>query len=222
MRSRAYVTSQNIERKGEAWLASLRRRVRPRPNLRLNPSRCALLVIDLVHYFASPRGRAYLPATKAILPNVGRLVDAWHRRGGAVVFTRHAHEGPHDLGMLGKFFSDYIHFGEPEAELVDALQPVAESDLVLRKTTYDAFAGTGLETHLRLTGCDQVLVTGVLTQMCCETTARSAFVLGFETFVAADATATTGERHHLASLAGMASCVAVVLGTREILDMCAD
>lgn len=219
MRSRAYVTTENIDRKCEAWLASLRRRAKPRHRLRLDPGRCALLVIDLVNYFARPGDRAYLPATAAIVPRVADLVGAWHRLGGTVAFTRHCHEGEHDLGMLGRFFDDRIRCGMPEADLVDSLRP-AESDIVLRKTTYDAFRDTELEEHIRRRGCTQVLVTGVLTQMCCETTVRAAFVRGFETFVAADATATTGERLHVASLATMASCVAVVLSTREILEIC--
>jgi len=221
MRSRAYVTFENIDRKSAAWVAAVRRSARQRPHLRPAVSRCALLVIDMVNYFARPGERAFLPASEAVLPNILRLVSLWRERGGTVVLTRHCHEGRHDLGMLGRFFSDHIRCGYPEADLVDALRPgTGSAEIVLRKTTYDAFHSTGLCELLRQRGCDQVLVAGVLTQMCCETTARSAFVRGFETFVAADATATTAERLHLASLRSMASCVAVVFGTREILDLC--
>ena len=121
--------------------------------------------------------------------------------------------------MLGRFFSDHIRAGEPESELVGAFAPAGD-DLVFRKTTYDAFTGTPLAGFLQERGAEQVLVTGVLTHMCCETTARAAFCRGYEVYVAADATASTCEERHLHSLLAMADSVAVVMGTEEILERC--
>jgi len=71
---------------------------------------------------------------------------------------------------------------------------------------------------LRRAGKDQVVVTGVLTHMCCETTARSAFCRGFEVYLPADALASSDEAHHTASLLNLADAVAVVLSTRELLE----
>ena len=90
---------------------------------------------------------------------------------------------------------------------------------MLGKETYDAFIGTELESLLGERGLDQVLVTGVLTHMCCETTARSAFCRGFEVYVAADATATSSEERHLGSLLSMADAVAVITSTEEVLGL---
>ena len=89
---------------------------------------------------------------------------------------------------------------------------------MVRKTTYDAFLNTELEDILGSAGVDQVLVTGVLTHMCCETTARSAFCRGFEVYVAADATASSREELHLGSLVSMADSVAVIVGSEEVLE----
>jgi len=118
--------------------------------------------------------------------------------------------------MLGRFFSDYIRAGEPESEILPALAPLA-GEAVVRKKTYDAFLGTGMEEMLRSVGMEQILVTGVLTHMCCETTARSAFCRGFEVYVAADATADISEPLHTASLMSMADSCAIVLGSSEVL-----
>ncbi|MFC1540391.1 cysteine hydrolase, partial [Gemmatimonadota bacterium] len=85
------------------------------------------------------------------------------------------------------------------------------------KNTYDAFLDTPLQLVLEEKGIEQVLVTGVLTHMCCETTARSAFCRGFEVYVAVDAMASKSEEHHLGSLHSMADSVAVMMSTREIL-----
>jgi nicotinamidase-related amidase len=220
MRTAGYVTEANLERHAEAWLEEIRNSIPERPQLQLNPARCALLVIDMNRYFAHPKGRCFLPATAAIVPRVMAVLDAWRGRGGTVVFTRHGHEGPDDLGVMGKFWDDYIRAEEPDAEIINELEPRADEP-VLRKTTYDAFVGTELEPLLRERKIDQVLVTGVLTHMCCETTARSAFCRGFEVYVAADGTATSGEGLHLSSLKAMADSVAVVLSTREVLERCA-
>ncbi len=122
--------------------------------------------------------------------------------------------------MLGRFFSDYIRAGEPEADIIPALAPI-DGEPVIRKTTYDAFLGTPLEAMLKENGCDQLLVTGVLTHMCCETTARAAFCRGFEVYLPADGLASSCEEKHLNSLLAMADAVAVVLSTEEIHERCA-
>lgn len=219
MRTAEYVTEQTLDAACRRWIDRVRQSTASRPALQLAPKRCALLVIDMVRYFADPGGRCFLPAAAAITPRVTRLVRAWHAFGGSVVFTRHAHEGAHDLGMLGRFFDDYIRAGEPEAELIDVLTP-APADAVLRKTTYDAFLGTPLSELLDERGCDQVLIAGVLTHMCCETTARAAFCRGYEVYLPADAMASSCEERHLASLEALADAVAVVLSTEEILERC--
>jgi isochorismate hydrolase len=136
-----------------------------------------------------------------------------------VVFTRHGHEGPHDLGVMGKFWGDYIRADEPDAEILSQLSPNA-GEPVIRKTTYDAFVGTDLAQILEDRGIEQVLVTGVLTHMCCETTARSAFCRGFEVYVVADGTASSSEERHCASLMAMADSVAVVMSADEVLERC--
>jgi nicotinamidase-related amidase len=220
MRTQSYSPEEDLASKAASWLASIRARVAPRPQLVLDPDRCALLVIDMLVYFVHPSGRCHLPAGEAIIPNVRALLDCWRRRRGTVAFTRHGHLGPQDLGMLGRFFSDYIRAGEPEAAIVDALTP-RPGENAFRKTTYDAFRGTGLEEVLRGAGVAQVLVTGVLTHMCVETTARSAFCRGFEVYVPVDAVASSDEEHHLSSLHNMADSVAMVTSVEEVLARCA-
>lgn len=203
----------------QTWLTTIRDSVAPRPHLKLEPKHSALLVVDMLKYFASPEGRCYLPASAAIVPQIKKLVSAWRTLGAPVIYTQHCHEGKHDLGMLGKFFSDYIRAGEQEAKIIPSLTPL-DNESVFRKTTYDAFLNTGLKQFLNDLHIEQVVITGVLTHMCCETTARSAFCRGFEVYVPVDGTASTSEQQHLASLLGMADAVAVTMSTEEILKCC--
>lgn len=215
MRATPYVTPATLDSAVARWLGDVRRSVAPRPHLKLEPQRCALLVLDMIRHFAEPAGRAFIPASEAVAPRIAVLVDAWRARGAPVAFTRHGHDGEGDLGMLGRFYPrDFIREGQPESELVAVFRPRA-GEPVFRKRTYDAFAGTGLEAWLRERGAEQVLVAGVLTHLCCETTARSAFVRGFEVHVAADATATTNERLHLGSLLALADGFAALTSSAE-------
>ncbi len=219
MRTATYVDEDNVIRKTRAWLDQITSSVAPRPHLYLDPDRAALLVIDILHYFADPRGRCYLPATKGIVPRIGTLLSAWRDRGGSVVFTQHCHTGSNDLGMLGRFFSDYIREGEKEADIIPALTPLP-GESVIKKTTYDAFLNTSLTDLLDDQRVSQVLITGVLTHMCCETTARSAFCRGFEVYVPVDAMATTSEARHLGSLLSMADAVAKMTCVDEVVSLC--
>ena len=218
-RSNAYVTGDTIEQKTAQWLDAIYSVNYRRSHMHMRPDHCALLIIDMVRYFADPAHRAFLPASAAIVPRIASLLWAWRECNGVVVYTQHSHEGEHDLGMLGTFFSDYIHCGQPEAEIIDALAP-AENDIVVRKNTYDAFLHTGLEDILHSRNIEQVVITGVLTQMCCETTARAAFTRGFETFVVADATASFDETFHINSLTSLASCAAVITDSAGVLEQC--
>jgi nicotinamidase-related amidase len=220
-RSSEYATPATLADRCAEWLFSVRSSVPSRPHLSIDTARCCLLVIDMLHYFAHPAGRCYLPATQAIVPRIKALLDVWRRLEALVVFTQHCHDGEHDLGMLGRFFSDYIRAGTIDAEFLDALAP-HEGEAVIRKTTYDGFMGTSLDEILHDKRIDQILVTGVLTHMCCETTARSAFCRGFEVYVAADATASSSEERHLCSLGSMADSVAVIMSVEEILERCGE
>jgi isochorismate hydrolase len=192
-------------------------RTAQRSHLVLDPCRCALIVIDMMRYFADPAGAAWLPASEAVKPSIIKLIDCWRGFGGSVVFTRHCHESDDDGGMLGRFWSSVIRCDDPDSALV--LEPLPD-EKVLRKTTYDSFYGTGLEQHLRSRSISQVLITGVMTHLCCETTARSAFVRGFEVYAAVDAMATSSEELHAGSIRSMADGVGVMLDTDSVLKVC--
>ena len=215
MRAQDYIENK-IEEKSRSWLREIRREIRPRPNFIMDINRTALLVVDMLQYFTDPEGRCYLPASRHIIPKISCLLDLMRSHDRPVIYTRHCHDGAHDLGMLGKFFSDYISDGRPEAEVIQPLSPKSE-DIVIKKKTYDAFLDTPLLGALTELEVSQVIITGVLTHMCCETTARSAFCRGFEVYLPVDAMASTCERRHLESLLSLSDVAAIPTSTAEIL-----
>jgi len=200
----AYVTRKTLKAKARAWMDDATGYTYPRPGWALSPDRAALLVIDMQRYFAHPEGRSYLPATAAILENINRLATAFRHRRRPVIFTRHGHDGMDDLGALGTFWGDHIRKGEPDWEIAPGLD-VHASDLIVDKNRYDSFHGTGLESILREKNAEQVVITGVMTHLCCETTARSAFVRDLEVYFAADATATSRLELHTGTLRSLAN-----------------
>lgn len=114
------------------------------------------------------------------------------------------------------WFGDFIRDGTEEAELMGSLHRETEKDAVVGKRTYSAFAGTGLEEMLVGMGVEEVIVTGVMTNLCCETTARDAFGRGFRVFFSTDATATDDEDLHEATLKNMAHGFAYLIDCHRL------
>ncbi|KAA8528916.1 hypothetical protein F0562_033596 [Nyssa sinensis] len=161
-----------------------------------NPKTSVLLVIDMQNYFSS--------TAKHIFPAITTTIDLCRRASISVVFTRHSQKSPADYGMLGEWWNnDLIIDGTAEAELMPEIGR-RPSDEVVEKSTYSAFRGTGLEERLKEMGVEEVIVSGVMTNLCCETTAREAFVRGFRVFFSTDATATSSAELHDATLKNMA------------------
>ncbi|OMO94063.1 Isochorismatase-like protein [Corchorus capsularis] len=104
--------------------------------------------------------------------------------------------------MLGEWCDgDLIFDGAFRSELIPEIVPqMTEADKVVEKNTYSAFQNTGLREMLVERGLEEVIITGVMTNLCCETTARDAFVKGFRVFFSTDATATSEVELHEATL----------------------
>ena len=89
--------------------------------------------------------------------------------------------------------------------------------IVLKKSQYDAFYDTSLEDVLKKNRVSQVVICGVMTHLCCETTARSAFMRGFEVFFTVDGTATYNKNFHLATLLNLSHGFATPTLVNELL-----
>lgn len=140
----------------------------------------ALVVIDVQQGFDDPRwGHGDNPDCE---DNVGRLIAAWRATGWPVVYVRHDSgepDSPLRPGQPGNAFKPVVS-GEP--------------DLLVTKQVNSAFYGEpALEPWLRQRGIGGLVICGITTNHCCETTARMAGNLGYRTFVAGDACATFGQ-----------------------------
>lgn len=178
----------------------------------LVPSKTALLVVDMQNYFMADGQLGCCPAARDIVPNVNRLAQALRDAGGHVVWIQNAapaetleswanlHEiySPENrrtrLEGLAKDSEGYALWGDLDVQPQDAR---------VEKTRYSAFirGASAVEPLLRDRGVDTVIVTGVATNVCCESTARDAMMLGFRTIMMADANAAPSDAEHNATLA---------------------
>ena len=143
----------------------------------------------------------------AAIPGCGFLVTAARAAGVPVIFTRYVYRADyrdggvlvHDL-MPALASAGSLAAGSWDAELVDELRPGAD-DFVVDKNRYSAFYGTGLEPILTSLGVRRLVICGVTTNMCVETTARDASQRDYHTFVVSDATGELDRPRHDMALA---------------------
>lgn len=140
------------------------------------PSNTALLVIDMQMGFDDPAwGPRNNPGAEA---KVAALLAAWRAAHAPVIHVHHDSPGAH--GRLRP--------GTPGNAVKPEARPLAQ-ERVFRKSVNSAFIGTGLEAELRAMHVGALAIVGLTTNHCISTTARMAGNLGFETYLAADATA---------------------------------
>ena len=175
-----------------------------------------LLVIDMQRYFLEKSSHAYLPEAEGIVGNVRSMIDSCRRASVPIVFTRHAHEPGEELGAMGRWWADAIVDGT-EMSMIDERFAPLRTEKVLRKTTYSAFSGTQLERLLTARKASQLLITGVQTHLCCESTAREAFLKGFDVFLVVDGTASSSRDLHLSSVKTLTDGFAIPVTTKEVL-----
>ena len=178
----------------------------------LDPARTALVVVDMQNAFMLPGvAHALCPMAEKIVPNINRLAQAVRLTGGTVIWIKTTFK---DDAL--KNWSTYFEMVKPEqgARRVAALTAgskghelwaaldVRADDLIVEKNRFSAFiqGSSNLAEVLRERGLDTVLITGTVTNVCCESTARDAMMLNFKTIMVTDGNAAVTDEDHNASL----------------------
>lgn len=143
----------------------------------------ALIVIDVQESFRQrPLWEAI--SNPGIAHDVGRLVDSARTRGDLVVWVLHTE--PRSGGTFDP--------ASGHVRLIDPLTPRA-GEPVLTKTSHNAFTTTNLQQLLTQRGITELVICGIRTEQCCETTARVASDLGYQVTFVSEATATNPIAH---------------------------
>jgi nicotinamidase-related amidase len=183
---------------------------------RFDPARTAVVMIDMQRDFLEPGGFGAMlgndvSTLQGIVPACMRLLALARDRGLAVIHTQEAHDaqladcppskrargrldcGIGDVGPLGRVLVE----GEPGADFVPALRP-APGDIVVRKPGKGAFHATGLDALLHARGITHLLIGGVTTEVCVQTTMREANDRGYECLLVSDCSASYFPQFHAA------------------------
>jgi ureidoacrylate peracid hydrolase len=190
-------------------LSDLRRTMAQDIGAYLEPKKSAILIIDMQNDFCHPEGAfgksgLNLATVHQMIPVLKRFVDTARTLGVEIVHVRSFHDEKYlsppmrarnrQLGRERAICPE----GGWGSEFYEII-PVG-NEMVVTKHTYSAFIGTDLQQRLVTQGTEALMVTGVLTNVCCESTLRHGFMLGFYTFLVEDCCASIDQAAHLATV----------------------
>lgn len=211
-----YVTSDNITVKGKNWLDQIS--LFNTHKMDLNVGKSALLVIDMQDFFLDPDSPTYTCGGLAILPNLKRIIEAFRKAGRPVIYTKHVHHADGlDAGIMEWWWEGMCLEGSPQSEIHKDISP-RQNEKIILKHRYSAFYDTDLETVLRVLKIEDLVISGIMTNICCESSARDAYYRDYRVFFLADGTGSINEEMHLASLLNLAFGFSWVTSTKDILD----
>jgi nicotinamidase-related amidase len=178
----------------------------------------ALLIVDMQNDFVRVGAPLEVPDARASLPVHRRLIDAARRRGLPIVYTKFLSHpeyyllwewSPQCRPPTKCCWKDHHRYYEDVGKELDCTGIVEEirpepDDAIVEKYGYGAFHETPLAPMFRDIGVRSLLVTGTVTQICVEETAREAFHHGFRTTLAADAVSSYAPDLHAATLKNFA------------------
>jgi len=207
-----YFKTDTIDQRSKQFLKEIEP-LRDRHRWTFQPAAAALLVLDMQRYFLESGSHAFIPASQAIVPKILRLQKLFLERHLPVIQTRHVNN-ERNAGQMKKWWRELIAADNPLSFLSTELAD--DRTIIITKTRYDAFFASGLDRILGDSGVNQLVITGVMTHLCCETTARSAFMRGYDVFFGIDTTATYNSDFHRSSLLNLTHGFAIPFLEAEI------
>ena len=195
----------------------------------LDPTRTALVVVDMQTAFLKPGLPSEVPMAREIVPNINRLAAAFRATGGSVVWVTTTFdeniftEWSSFLGgtvspEMAKRIARQLMEGAEGHPLWPDME-AEDGDMRSVKRRFSAFiqGSSDIEAQLRSRGIDTLAVTGTLTNVCCEATARDAMMRNFHVIMVTDGNATYTDAIHNASLTSMSINFADVMTTDEVI-----
>ena len=217
--------------------------IMPWPSFDVDWSRTTLMIIDYQNYSSNAEcgvvrmlieqypdvAHYYVPRIRKTVSSARRLLDAFRQTNREVIFTRHGALLTDGRDMILRrrrrdaearqqtdrptLWSKDSH----EHSIIDGLAPL-DHELVIDKNSSSPFNGTGIDQLLRNMNLETLVLTGMATDMCVETTARDAADRGYNVIVVEDAVATFFAEHHRVALSALARVYAQVWTTERVLN----
>jgi ureidoacrylate peracid hydrolase len=194
---------------------------------RCDPRYAALLVVDVQNDFVSPEGSAGkrgddVGAAIAMIPNLTRLIDQARKVGLTIVYIRTTHSEWTDTASWiyrtsQKSGLSTCREGTWGAEFYDGIGPLP-SERVVIKHRYSAFINTDLNTVLKARGIQSILVCGVATNVCVETTARDGYMYDYYVTMIDDCSAAYDAKLHMGTIENIRRHFGLVASSHQIIE----
>jgi ureidoacrylate peracid hydrolase len=206
----------------------LRRQGKLLSHERIDAARTALVIVDMQNYFVAEGFPLEVPLARAIVPNINRAAKAMRAAGGTVSWIQTTAAGAldswgnfHRLMLTPERSRVRLESLDEAAEgykLYPTLEPLP-TDLFVKKVKYSAFiaGSSNIDAQLRSRGIDTLLVTGTVTNVCCESSARDAMMLDYRVIMLSDGNASLSDEEHAASLNNFLIYFGDVMTTDEAL-----
>lgn len=202
-------------------------------NISLIAKETALMVIDMQNAFVSEEGSigkrgADMSMCQATLAPIKKLIEACREAGIIDIWTKQEHY-PDDITRKTHRIPPHtstqctvspalVH--TEDSDFYEELKPyITEETEIIRKHRFSAFLDTRLETLLRMKGIRFLIVCGISTPLCVESTTRDAYQKDFDVIVVEDATATTSKTLHDNSISVIRTYFGKVLNSDETLEL---
>jgi len=214
--------------------AAKRRRSRVRIFEKINPARTAHLIVDMQNGFLEPGCPVEVPIAREIVANVNAVSRSVRSMGGTNVFLHYTARDE----AIANWSTWYSHFHDANSRemMRSAFAPgshywnlwpgldISEQDIKLEKSRFSAFIPDTCDLHnvLKSRDIDTVIITGTVTNCCCESTARDAMQWNYKVIFVADANAALTDDAHNASLNNLSSLYADIAMTESVLRQLAD
>jgi isochorismate hydrolase len=183
-----------------------------RTNILATTKDTALLVIDMQEHFRE--------SAQQIIPNVQNVIKTCHQLNIPAFFTQHGHmDFEKDGGILAKWWTNNIKYGSSTWHFLKEIEPLIQDDdvIITEKTRYDAFIRSPLKEKLDEKGIKTIIIAGTITNLCCETTARSAFNLDYNIIFLGDGCGSFDKKAHQASLYNLSIGFARVVSCDQLV-----
>jgi ureidoacrylate peracid hydrolase len=188
----------------------------------VQPSRSALLVVDVQRYFVRTQPGAMYPPVEGVLETLRRFIDECRARGVLVIRIQAVIDEESTNGVWRRHWGERwatpspLAPDQPGVEFQPGFEP-RPGDLLLTKPRYSSFHGTALESILRSRGIQTAIVCGLTTDVCVSSTARDAFQREFDTVTLNDCTAEKTQTRHESGLATLAATFGTVCSSTDVL-----
>jgi ureidoacrylate peracid hydrolase len=182
----------------------------------LDPARTGIIVVDMINEFCKPGGAMVLPGYEKLMPYQLAVIEAAREVGAPVFWVHDVHRANMRRDREWVKRTPHCVEGSWGTEIIEDLG-ARDDEIHITKRRYSAFFQTDLDMTLKDMQINQIVVFGVVTNICVRSTVHDGFFNGYDVAVPHDCCAATGEREQESSLYDIATHFGVVTNAADVV-----